>query len=101
MGTSPSYDNRALNIAISSAIYKGFVTQSKFDLPLSNRSMQTFTLKARNPYPYNNIAERDIAGSRTWIAENPSRYQYLHDESVEILLVGYKSRFSVKQVRDP
>jgi hypothetical protein len=61
MGTSPSYDNRALNIAISSAIYKGFVTQSKFDLPLSNRSMQTFTLKARNPYPYNNIAERDIA----------------------------------------
>jgi hypothetical protein len=59
MGTSPSYDNRALNIAISSAIYKGFVTQSKFDLPLSNRSMQTFTLKARNPYPHNNIAERD------------------------------------------
>jgi hypothetical protein len=42
-----------------------------------------------------------ILGSRTWIAENPSRYQYLHDESVEILLVGYKSRFSVKQVRDP
>jgi hypothetical protein len=43
----------------------------------------------------------DKSRSRTWIAENPSRYQYLHDESVEILLVGYKSRFSVKQVRDP